>query len=217
MVAYHPVPHSLEEDLPKEQKHRFVLRILLSLALLLLISVAILIPLLTSRLGGQDSFPPASHSNSAQLPDDVVHSILVEFSYNRTFGSDPWLNDASDAAWNSMVPLGQGTVRYPRHSSQVYTLSVVHQLHCLWSIYHNYYDGRRPDASPPGEDVQSHMRHCFDYLRQSLLCAADATLEPVDIDLGGVTGWSTPHTCRNYREVAEWAEEHRANNMRGFH
>ena len=60
------------------------------------------------------------------------------------------------------------------------------------------------------------MRHCFDYIRQSLICAADATLEPVDPALGGVTGWGNLRVCRDYDALTAWAETHRVNNLRGF-
>ncbi|KAI0480019.1 hypothetical protein F4859DRAFT_513513 [Xylaria cf. heliscus] len=156
-------------------------------------------------------------SGMTQIPDVLVHSIAMKFKYNRTFGSDPRVDNASEAAWNSLVPLGQGSVRYPSDSPNVYTLSVVHQLHCLWSIHNNFYTALQSDSFPPEDHVWSHMRHCFDYLRQSLLCAADVTLEQVDAVLGGVTGWGDPRVCRNYSEVVGWAEEHRVNNLRGFH
>ena len=61
-----------------------------------------------------------------------------------------------------------------------------------------------------------HMRHCFDYLRQALLCSADSTLEPWHPDLGGVTGWGFPRVCRNYDELKLWAEEMRTNDYEGF-
>jgi hypothetical protein len=60
------------------------------------------------------------------------------------------------------------------------------------------------------------MRHCFDYLRQSLMCAADATLEPVDPARGGVTGWHNPRVCRDYNALAAWAAAHRVSNLQGF-
>ena len=61
-----------------------------------------------------------------------------------------------------------------------------------------------------------HMRHCFDYLRQSLMCASDTTLEPVDATLGGVTGWGNERVCRDYIGVKAWAEERRVSNECGF-
>ena len=48
------------------------------------------------------------------------------------------------------------------------------------------------------------------------MCAGDATLEPVDDELGGVTGWDTVRVCRDYERLKTWAEAHRANNLRGF-
>ena len=64
----------------------------------------------------------------------------------------------------------------------------------------------KPNNSRPDSH---HLRHCFDYLRQSLMCTADTNLEPVDFELGGVTGWNFERTCRNFDAVKSWAEEHR--------
>lgn len=55
------------------------------------------------------------------------------------------------------------------------------------------------------DDRADHMAHCFDYLRQSILCGADTTLEGFS-KLGG--GFGITHQCRNYDEVLEWANEH---------
>ena len=51
-----------------------------------------------------------------------------------------------------------------------------------------------------------HLRHCFDYLRQAFICMADTNLEPVDMELGGVTGWRFDRTCRDFQAVKDWAE-----------
>ena len=81
--------------------------------------------------------------------------------------------------------------------------------------------GNHPDRHNVNEKdgdeqhIPRHMRHCFDYLRQSLMCAADATLEPVDAALGGVTGWGAERVCRDYAALAGWAEERRASDARG--
>jgi hypothetical protein len=48
------------------------------------------------------------------------------------------------------------------------------------------------------------------------MCSADATLEPVDPALGGVTGWNGTHTCRDFGALTTWAEKHRVNNLKGF-
>jgi len=55
----------------------------------------------------------------------------------------------------------------------------------------------------------SHMAHCFDYLRQAILCAADTALEAPAVMQGhlGVDGWNDTHQCRNFPAVFEWAEQ----------
>ncbi|KAK4233593.1 hypothetical protein C8A03DRAFT_19366, partial [Achaetomium macrosporum] len=52
--------------------------------------------------------------------------------------------------------------------------------------------------------------HCLDYLRQSLMCNADVTLEDLDFGegkaLGSVTGWGTQHMCRDWERLRYWTE-----------
>jgi hypothetical protein len=38
------------------------------------------------------------------VPDIGLESYITSFSYNRTFGEDPLIDDATDAAWESVVP-----------------------------------------------------------------------------------------------------------------
>ena len=52
-----------------------------------------------------------------------------------------------------------------------------------------------------------HLRHCFEYLRQSLICLADTNLEKLNYTTRGVSGWQTDRTCRNFDGVRAWAEE----------
>lgn len=48
----------------------------------------------------------------------------------------------------------------------------------------------------------SHMLHCFDYLRQGILCASDTTVEG-NSSLG--EGWGATHTCGDFNAILEWA------------
>ncbi|KAL4957795.1 hypothetical protein BDW69DRAFT_180307 [Aspergillus filifer] len=106
------------------------------------------------------------------------------FAYNRTFGDDTQVDNNTIAARDSIVPVSQGSVHHPSGAKKahIYTLSVAHQLHCLWSIHQNYYNALhgRTNTKTSGEGDTQHMRHCFHYMRQSLMCASDTTLEPVD-------------------------------------
>ena len=54
----------------------------------------------------------------------------------------------------------------------------------------------------PRED---HVLHCFDYLRQGIMCAADSTLEwprqEVDGRRFAVDGWGVEHQCADWVSV----------------
>lgn len=65
-----------------------------------------------------------------------------------------------------------------------------------WSAY---------DCKDPENQMRSaHIRHCIDYLRQSVMCHADTNLEPI-VREGGVSGFGTEKQCRNFTRLAEWA------------
>jgi len=55
----------------------------------------------------------------------------------------------------------------------------------------------------------SHVRHCIDYLRQSLMCHADTNLEAINQTLAGVTGFGSEKQCRDYGRVTAWADQWR--------
>ncbi|KAM3555202.1 hypothetical protein ARSEF4850_006106 [Beauveria asiatica] len=198
---------------PTESRHAKILSCFIAVAAFAfgaLVGVFLLAPqrpLAGCATGSQQA---ASHVPASDIAINVIRQT---FHYNRTFGEAPDHRGTSEA-WESIVPVGQGTVQFPRRSHNLYTLSVVHQLHCLWSIHGNYYG--KVNGDPDTDTSAAHMRHCFDYLRQGLMCASDTSLEPVDPKLGGVTGWGSERLCRDYQQVVAWAEDHRVSNLRGF-
>lgn len=102
------------------------------------------------------------------------------------------------------MPPGQET-----DSGQIYSVAMFHQLHCLAQIRQAHWillDGLATGddglaRSYAGRDG-SHVHHCLDYLRQSIICAGDMTLEWPKQDGPGqgiaVDGWGVPHQCRDY-------------------
>ena len=111
--------------------------------------------------------------------------------------------------------------------SSARAVSVFHQLHCLMRLFitHSsepllqyfqanllqnalrvsYYAAKAANhkAVSAGNDnyhSAAHVKHCFDYLRQALMCAADMTLEllrpPQEGKIPGVHGWGVEHVCR---------------------
>jgi hypothetical protein len=96
-------------------------------------------------------------------------------------------------------------------NAQVYGISVTHQYHCLKMIRENFYGlvtrGKTymddlvatTDFSIALPAKVDHIFHCIDYLRQTVLCNADTTVEgrshntPTHID-----GYGPLHQCRNW-------------------
>ncbi|KAI8625617.1 hypothetical protein F5Y19DRAFT_479378 [Xylariaceae sp. FL1651] len=86
-----------------------------------------------------------------------------------------------------------------------YMMSVFHQLHCLSYIVQHYQQGY--SGIKLTDEVAHHSAHCFDYLRQSIVCAADTNLEG-ETDTG--PGWGSKHECTDYDMLLAWANDHSA-------
>lgn len=81
------------------------------------------------------------------------------------------------------------------------------QKHALYDLYYGSMEQelqRTRERHSKHLDPSVHARHCFDYLRQSLMCQADTNLEPYDYHLDGVTGW-VQRNCRDYDAVVTFA------------
>lgn len=67
-------------------------------------------------------------------------------------------------------------------------------------------------AFHPANVDLAHNNHCYEYIRQAILCAGDMTLEPAEVEGGkrahSVDGWGVVHQCRNFDSVFEFAEKH---------
>jgi hypothetical protein len=71
-------------------------------------------------------------------------------------------------------------------------------------------EGRLPDQylNETGTRVnKAHIQHCFDYIRQALMCAADTNLEVLDHETHVTNGWGRKKQCRNFDDVFAWAEK----------
>jgi len=62
----------------------------------------------------------------------------------------------------------------------------------------------------PGTDTV-HMDHCFDYVRQMLLCGGDMALAGSDLDVIGSSQLNVPHVCKNFDQLYSWLDEHKDN------
>lgn len=108
--------------------------------------------------------------------------------------------------------------RLGKEKEEVYMVSMFHQLHCLVSILdctsssinlnqmvqstlmRSY--GLMVIQGTPPSDVE-HDAHCFDFIRQALVCAGDVTVEGFS-EYG--EGWGAVHKCKDVDAIKSWAE-----------
>ena len=85
---------------------------------------------------------------------------------------------------------------------------MLHQLHCL--------DVVRVGMATNRTGFTHHVEHCVRYLRQTVLCAADVTLEPAyRAEKEGAWMWAADgigsvHRCRDWTAVRRYLEAHPA-------
>ncbi|KID66151.1 uncharacterized protein G6M90_00g067690 [Metarhizium brunneum] len=148
------------------------------------------------------------HETAADLAGAVAASARrVDFALG---GAHPILDD--DRLWREdLLPPNGGYLtlaRAPNDNDTAARLGVAmfHQLRCLAAIRSEMQrlqararGGAKPDAEHQHRD---RALACFDYLRQSLLCHADATIE-ADGDGTGVAEGMGERQCRDWRILYE--------------
>jgi len=126
-------------------------------------------------------------------------------------------NSVAGAEFRSLYPeSSMGFIRLGPHN-RFFGLSMYHQLHCLESLRLALL-GVRPHNEFLNEGTKEkvwtvdHVAHCLNYLRQTILCAADLTLEPEVVDGSGDVGQGlgVTHVCRDWSVVNDYAERNAA-------
>ena len=92
-----------------------------------------------------------------------------------------------------------------------YMMTVFHQLHCLSYLAEHYQQGY--GGVELTKEVAHHTAHCFNYLRQGIMCSADTTLEG-KTDEG--PGEGSEHECADYHALLKWANDNSAMKWRPF-
>ncbi|KAF7326334.1 hypothetical protein MKEN_00487000 [Mycena kentingensis (nom. inval.)] len=136
-----------------------------------------------------------------------------------------------DAKWEdlysfgvSRIPQAQAalipnvTSRIPGDPDGYYIigLDVFHQLHCLNMVrmaldpaYYPDWDIHNPANA---ENATTHVSHCVDWIRQSIMCHGDTSVlvwqwnEDKKVTAPKAT---VPHACRNFETLKQWGKEHR--------
>lgn len=126
----------------------------------------------------------------------------------------PLLNKSSAVNWlRTPKDKGDGYVGY---------LEVFHQLHCLnmvrLKIYQKEYEeefGYPPSQFEPEKAAvtATHIDHCLESLRLSMMCTADVTPVMIVVDdtapLGRWVDFTTMHKCRNFWDIRAWVDQNK--------
>jgi len=104
------------------------------------------------------------------------------------------------------------------YPDSTFTTSVTHQLHCLHAIIGVVASmtSGDPDKAPP--EGAWHLSHCFEYLRQTIMCCGDVALEgqatTFPAGFVGSDGWDAKHVCKDYNQILGYLDDNRANDDR---
>ncbi|KAK3311961.1 hypothetical protein B0H66DRAFT_614226 [Apodospora peruviana] len=209
-----------------------------------------LIVVISFALGRYSSFAQDAKDDSLPLSQSMIGRATVPhkttiFKPEPGYNDDPFGPDMLQSPWHLLAPPGKGHIRvddpsawnisggYPLNDTgaEEYTLSVFHQLHCLATIkskmsrLQDWYEGENDKEYlrfSLGEEYvrEEHVYHCFDYIRQAIMCAGDTALEKARTVDGkvvrGVDGWGAGHYCRDWDVIFRWAEEHRSGDLEGI-
>lgn len=106
----------------------------------------------------------------------------------------------SDDEWFSLAPEEAGYTRLGK-DGRLFMVTMFHELHCLRVL--NLAFGKELVAKP------GHIQHCLNYIRQSILCSPDLSLEPGDFEQRDFDTERTGalHMCRDWEVVYETMHE----------
>jgi hypothetical protein len=122
--------------------------------------------------------------------------------------------DVATYLWMTQSTISRNPER--QHRGVRYSVALFHQLHCLGAIRDHYWklldsilnhDEKLQDLA---ETLKSshHINHCYDYIRQSLQCSGDMSLEWPRTEHDGrrfvVDGWNIPHQCKSWVSYNLW-------------
>ena len=121
----------------------------------------------------------------------------VSLTPENTIHYQIFTEDAS-REWESIFPPGGGFV-FLGPEQRPFGLALFHQMHCLARIR------RAMNLRQSSE----HVHHCFNYIRQAILCEANPTIEPVIPILGRRSvNAEIPRTCHDWTQVYHLAAAH---------
>ncbi|CAN8102064.1 unnamed protein product [Discula destructiva] len=197
------------------------------------ILLLVIVALLLDRRWSRDDYRQFEGSGDITGFIPPVSQRITTFVPDMAFAPDngsEFFTDAVQQKWLSIVPKGLGYLHMEDPSrynnlphplkgyeeiGTVFTTSVTHQLHCLYNILEVYSSIKSGKRIAP--QMEGHLPHCFEYLRQSIMCCGDTAIEGQHTTFPhgilGSDGWDAKHVCKDYDQVYAFLEEHRADDQ----
>jgi hypothetical protein len=90
-------------------------------------------------------------------------------------------------------------------------------MHSYYEVLNHTYTADKRELSPADLGWNTdHLNHCWDYLRQTIMCNADVTLEWHKYNEEVGTGWGYQHQCKDWEAIVSWTERYRDSNDWGI-
>jgi len=159
-------------------------------------------------------FYPRIKLNSISFEPDERYS---DISFTST-DADPWkhlipegggfilVQDPKSMHLSGGLPISVNSIPL----GEVFGVSMFHQIHCLEMMQKEMAFLAFAESKMA---VPQHIKHCFDYLRQAIMCAGDLSLENGTLVNGSIIphvgGWGAQHQCRDWQTVFDFTASHR--------
>lgn len=170
-------------------------------------------------------YKPTTHKYTLLTPDMDKYTPNMTSNDNRMEIRRNWdllLPKGSGTVlipdWKSHPLLGEPVNDDPIRSGSIYEASWTHAMHCLYYAMDSYHQLAVSNGTMFGFDGERndyHASHCFEYLRNQILCMADMTLEG-SVSAIDNTGKGQAHVCRDRSEAIEWIEARRVDDIQSI-
>ncbi|KAH7348465.1 hypothetical protein BKA65DRAFT_427480 [Rhexocercosporidium sp. MPI-PUGE-AT-0058] len=169
------------------------------------------------------------NKRSSPVPDLPTETVI--FGNYSDYSAAPTIEN--NVMWMDLLGTGMGfvSIKDPKRYGlldgvsnphmppdvQNYGVSMYHQLHCLMMIRTLYWQALRGDRNlkmdenDDLEEEMGHVNHCFDYIRQGIMCAGDMSIEsaadPRDGEGPHISGIGMRHECKSWSASRKWMDE----------
>lgn len=117
-----------------------------------------------------------------------------------------------DTAWADTMPGKRGFVRLGPNG-RPFAIALYHQIHCVNSLRFSYTVARDGLVTDPDilKKKIPHDNHCFQFIRQSIMCRADNALVPLKNNASlAAQGFGNLHRCSNWAHVRKFVLDNTA-------